>query len=132
MAEGVVIKNMEHQITKQLLEKLASMIDFDKLSNDKLPETLKYQNKCYIPVGSNSSGEKGIISASCHEVIPLEKYDGDVEPKNSYDHYDLVLAGKRERGYHARILKSGSLRFVMINPKIVFKPLKEEKQLNLF
>jgi hypothetical protein len=123
---------MEHQITKQLLEKLADKVDFNKLNSDKVPETFKYQNKCYIPVGSCSSGAKGIISVSCHEVIPLEKYASDVKPKNSNEHYNLVLAGKRERGYHARLLKLGSQKFVMINPRVDFKPLKEEKQLNLF
>ncbi|WP_281322169.1 hypothetical protein [Flavobacterium aestivum] len=122
---------MEYHITKQLLEKLSKKVDFDKLNSNQVPETFKYQNKCYVPVGSCSSGAKGIISVSCHEVIPLEKYIDDVEPKYNNQHYSLVLAGKRERGYHARLLKLGFQKFVLINPIIDFKPLKEEKQLNL-
>lgn len=123
---------MEFYITKQLLEKLSKMADFDKLGESKLPDIFKYKNKSYIIIGSLSSQAKGFISVSAHEVVPLEKYEGDVKPEYSNKHYSLVFDGKRKRGYHARLLKSGSQKFVMINPRIDFKPLTDEPQLNLF
>jgi hypothetical protein len=123
---------MEFRITKQLLEKLAGMVDLNKLQNDQVPETFKYQNKSYIPVMSSSSQDKGIIWVSCYELIPLEKYNGHLEPKCSYDHHNLVIAGKREKVYDSRLLKSGSKKFVLIGPPVYFIPAKEEKQLNIF
>lgn len=123
---------MEYFITRPLLDKLANMINFDKLSSDKVPETFNFKNKIYVPVGSISSGALGYTSVSCHEIVPLEKYNGTVEPKYNKEHHDLVQSGKYERGYHAKLLKLGSQKFVMINPRIYFKPIKEEKQLELW
>ncbi|WP_281233482.1 hypothetical protein [Flavobacterium gelatinilyticum] len=123
---------MEFFITKQRLEELSNMTDFDKLNASKVPDVFKYKNKCYVCVGSISSLGKGLISVSCHELIPLEKYEGDVKPEYSGKHYSLVMEGKRQRGYHARLLKSGSQKFVMIDPMIDFKPLKEPEQLTFF
>ncbi|MDA6068015.1 hypothetical protein NJT12_00160 [Flavobacterium sp. AC] len=123
---------MEFYITKQRLETVSNMADFDKINANLVPDVFKYKNKSYVCVGSVSSLAKGLITVSCHEIIPLDKYEGSVKPEYSNKHYSLVLEGKRERGYNARLLKSGSQKFVMINPMIHFKPLKEEPQLNLF
>lgn len=123
---------MEFYITKQLLEKLSTMADFDKLGESKLPDIFKYKNRSYVIIGSLSSQAKGFISVSAHEIIPLDAYVGEVTPEYSNKHYSLVFNGKRERGYNARLLKSGSQKFVMINPRIDFKPLPDEPQLNLF
>lgn len=78
---------MDYYITKPLLDKLALMIDFGKLNLNQVPGTFNYQNKCFIPVASYSNKLKGFTSVTCHQLIPLESYKGDVEPKHEEEHF---------------------------------------------
>ncbi len=122
----------QYQVSEPFLEKIAKMTNFDKLTSGKLPETFNHDNKCFIPVGSCSSGALGYISVSVHEVIPIEKYTGNVKPLPCWEHHREVEQNKRQRGYHAQLLKQGNNKYVMIDPMIDFVPIKQAEQLSIF
>lgn len=118
-----------YHISRSILDVLQYQVNFDKLQKSIVPDVFIFDQKCFVPVGSMSSHEKGVIHVAAHEIIPIEKYTGDVEPLFEAEHYNLVLEGKRKRGYHARKLLKGKQVFVMIDPMIYFEPVEQGKQL---
>lgn len=123
---------MEYTISKTLLDKLAKMINLPKLEINQVPEIFNFNNKTYIPVVSSTTQDKGTIYVTCYELLLIDKYTGDIVPKYNHEHHALVISGERERGYHARLLKSADQKFVMVGPSVDFVSAAEEKQLNFF
>lgn len=122
----------KYKVSETMLKELYNLTNFDKLNANQLPDTLIYDGKLFVTVGGASSGAKGIHYVRAHEVIPIEKYKGNVEPLFQPEHFNEVHAGKRERGYHAQKLIKGKQVFVMINPVVYFEPVAVPKQIELF
>lgn len=93
----------------------------------KISKGFIFENVQFVATGGRSSGEKGIISVDAYQAIPLNEYKGTIEPMYQYDHYEAVERGERERGYVGQIVTINKQEYVLVNPKIEFKPYSKDK-----
>lgn len=91
-----------------------------------------YKNRPYIILGFCSSGDKGIHWVDAYGVEPLEYYEGPLVPKERWEHSQLVLEGKRERGYPGQIAKFIGTKYVITEEHLKFTPQETGVQLEMF
>lgn len=120
---------MDLFISETLLNKMANGNSCMDLPEGKAFELFTFHNKIYISVASCSSGKCGVHWVNAYECVLLENFKGD---RFSYqEHYLLVNAGKKERGYENVKFSFKGREWVIVNSQVSFFPTKEDKPIQL-
>ncbi len=115
-----------------LCRQLEASYSADVISDSgRIHKPVLYAGSLWIAVGIVYRGGS-IEEVSCHEVIPLESYRGDVEPWREWHYRE---DHRPEDYYPGRIVKYGGREYVMCRQELIATPgdaAGELVQLSLF
>jgi hypothetical protein len=95
--------------------------------------TVRFDNKLFVIAAAAGTGTgRGWSYLEGYEVVPVDRYTGDLVPLDYSKHFQEVTEGNRERSYNGLKITADGISVVCLGPSKTFLPLESGQQIKLF